>query len=445
MAVFDDKTDTLHMDLGGLRSITALGAPFGPDRLLTWLGPDSVEAGAETKANAHTWSSGTEFYHDGVVREYAKKEVTSKPSASLSLGDWTIVLASEDEDMKLLYRGSETQPLSGYKVLICDLATKVVEQQAEIEELAGDPDIAVPAYTVDDSRATTEVAKIAVVSVIDPWTGQYGKLPYDSYVSLREELTAHFAALLGHYSRRTANLMAERDGLMMRVQDSQAAEWAAAQNSGYWHQRATFAENLLQPFADCYEAVKNIAGASESMGTITCELDDTRAAYTILAEMRKDGGPGGNYEQFTRDRRQAKILDWAKRTFEAPGHDPVDLEERAFRFLEEALELWQSAMHLALTEANNNEAFCYSGEHGFYKPWMLESHSKLHRLIERVMKGDPGEIGREYGGVMITAACLAQVTGHSLSAEETREWTRVSSVPRETFQQRHQVKRDAGI
>lgn len=366
-------------------------------------------------------------------------EVTSI-EGGVQAGEWTMLFATDDEDFRLQYRGSLVDVPAGYDMLLFALAKRVSDQDAALDELADDPDVAVPASTRDDEAAIKEVARIAVDAVIDPWLNTT-----DLVTVLADNMAKHFASLLCHYSRRTENLMRERDGLHLVLQDSRSAEWEAAQNSGYWHKRCCYAEAALQPLADCYEAIAHMQGADESMGTISVQLDDVRQAHQILAEMRKDGQPGGSYEQYVRDRRQAKIFDWADRTFTTEDFDATDLEERAFRFLEEALELWQSAMDKIEVAGRNGEPFSYSAQHGFFRSWMFEAYDKLHRLIDRVLRGDPGEIGREYGGTMVTAACLAQVTGHSLCLEEQREFTRVVGVSRDVFQARHQVKRDAGI
>ena len=53
--VFDDPTDTIQTVWGSTRKVMAWGAPFGPDNLVEWTGPNSTALGSMTKANAGFW------------------------------------------------------------------------------------------------------------------------------------------------------------------------------------------------------------------------------------------------------------------------------------------------------------------------------------------------------------------------------------------------------
>lgn len=54
---FDDATDTIHTVWSGTRRVISWGAPFGPDSLTEWEGPDAYALSAMSKANARFWRS----------------------------------------------------------------------------------------------------------------------------------------------------------------------------------------------------------------------------------------------------------------------------------------------------------------------------------------------------------------------------------------------------
>jgi hypothetical protein len=117
----------------------------------------------------------------------------------------------------------------------------------------------------------------------------------------------------------------------------------------------------------------------------------------------------------SRNARQLGIGAWVLRTF---GASNCSVKHRAIRFFEEAVELYQAA----------------GGE-----PIMA------HQLIDYIFGKKPGEIRQELGGVGTTLCALAQAAGYSADDEEAREFLRVSSKPREHFQERDKVKSDAGF
>lgn len=109
-------------------------------------------------------------------------------------------------------------------------------------------------------------------------------------------------------------------------------------------------------------------------------------------------------ENFEKLPLQTRITTWAHVTFKS---DVLDIQERAYRFGEEALELMQS---------------------------IGISREDLHKLIDYVYNREPGEKKQEIGGVVTTLAVLASV--HDLSVEECavkeldRIWTRIDDIRR---------------
>ncbi len=116
-----------------------------------------------------------------------------------------------------------------------------------------------------------------------------------------------------------------------------------------------------------------------------------------------------------RDRRQSHVYAWARSTF---GEDAAVPNERAYRFLEEALELVQaegiSAADVALLTV-----------HVFQKP-----------------KGEPEQ---EAGGVGVTLLAYCESKGFSAEQAERLEAERVFAIDPVYFRRRHNVKADAGV
>lgn len=135
-----------------------------------------------------------------------------------------------------------------------------------------------------------------------------------------------------------------------------------------------------------------------------------------------------SFEQQQRDRRQSHILAWAVGTFTMPGCEPADIRERARRFLEEALELFQSAYFVTTGTARHADA-----------------DDDATAVMNRVFSRPAGGAAREVGQVAVTLACLAEALTVSVAAEEVREFERVLSIPKAEFQARHQAKMDAGL
>lgn len=124
-------------------------------------------------------------------------------------------------------------------------------------------------------------------------------------------------------------------------------------------------------------------------------------------------------EKQRRDRRQLAMLEWAHRTFGGiENFDPCAIEERARRFLEEAIELCQA---VGVTREDTATVADY------------------------VFGRAPGQPAQEIGGVMVTLACLAEVLGESVCAAELTEWERVQSKSKAHFEARHRAKMEVGL
>lgn len=118
-------------------------------------------------------------------------------------------------------------------------------------------------------------------------------------------------------------------------------------------------------------------------------------------------------ETITRLARQRRVKQFVDEAF-----GPDSVEQRALRFLEEAIEAFQAA--------SGNQ------EQGL-------------RLFDYVFNRPVGELSQELGGVGITLLALAETAGLDADAEEQRELRRVLSKPIEHFRARNQAKNDAGF
>ena len=108
------------------------------------------------------------------------------------------------------------------------------------------------------------------------------------------------------------------------------------------------------------------------------------------------------------------ILKWAVETF---GPCALDRHERARRVVEEAVEVAQA---------------------------QGVDPAELHLIVERASSRPTGEIEQEIGGLIVTLEALAANIGVDLGAAKLREWTRVTSRPREWWQRKHGEKVVAG-
>lgn len=113
--------------------------------------------------------------------------------------------------------------------------------------------------------------------------------------------------------------------------------------------------------------------------------------------------------------RPAEFLAWAVRTF---GPIALDRQDRAARFLEEAIELAQSED---------------------------VSVDVVKVIVDRVYQRPGGYLHKEIGQAMVTLECLAENLGISADAEAAREFDRVRSIPPEEHQRRFAAKIAMGI
>lgn len=124
-------------------------------------------------------------------------------------------------------------------------------------------------------------------------------------------------------------------------------------------------------------------------------------------------------ERKARDARQAAQMRWAHETFGGiENFDPCSIQERARRFLEEALELVQS---LGVTAEES-------------------SH-----VLDYVFGREAGETFQEFGGTALTLGCLAQAAGISVCEAEIAEFDRVQRKSKAHFEARHRAKMEAGL
>jgi hypothetical protein len=109
------------------------------------------------------------------------------------------------------------------------------------------------------------------------------------------------------------------------------------------------------------------------------------------------------------------MIAWMTATF---GEETRAIEERALRFVEEAVELAQA---VGLPLHRFMDVLC----HVYGKP--------------------PGDAAREAGAVGVTLLGLCAVLGVSAESEEKTEVARVLAVDPEEFRRRHATKIEAGV
>lgn len=113
--------------------------------------------------------------------------------------------------------------------------------------------------------------------------------------------------------------------------------------------------------------------------------------------------------------RPSRFLDWAHKTF---GDVALDPQERAMRFLEEAIEV----AHTAGIGAETMQA-----------------------IVERVVARPYGNIGREIGQALCTLELFAKVAGVDAEREAAAEFVRVQNIPQSEWDRRHAAKVKIGI
>lgn len=200
----------------------------------------------------------------------------------------------------------------------------------------------------------------------------------------------------------------------------------ASSQHGYWYRRCEFVEVSLQRLVKEVEDFRDNGDFDEYLILALAQAD------TVLAERRKGLLP--NLEDFVRDRRQTQITKWAVRAFGGPNgeyaEEVLTPEQRALRFLEEAVELYQAVVWLA-SDGN---------VHNYMS--MLD---RGRQCLEIMFAKSAGEPGQEIGGTMVTLLCLAEILKLSVAEEEKREFERVLSFPMSHWQARWQTKKDMGL
>ena len=116
-----------------------------------------------------------------------------------------------------------------------------------------------------------------------------------------------------------------------------------------------------------------------------------------------------------RDMRQLAVFEWAKEAFTSAATTP---NERAARFLEEALELAQ-AQGIA--------------------------QSYVEALTKHVYSKPIGEVKQEVGGCGVTLLAYCESVGVSADDEEYEEVKRVIAIDPSYFRKRHNIKAAAGV
>ena len=112
---------------------------------------------------------------------------------------------------------------------------------------------------------------------------------------------------------------------------------------------------------------------------------------------------------------QRDVLDWVRNTF---GQKFLNDRERAFRFIEEALELVQ-AIGLSIKD--------------------------VAAIGNHVYGRTPGDYPQEMGGVMITLEALAEHLGVDLEQQNCLEWDRINGLPQSHFDAASERKQNADV
>ena len=172
--------------------------------------------------------------------------------------------------------------------------------------------------------------------------------------------------------------------------------------------------DAVSPFAECFGDSARMADLTSDPAFLARLCEQASETYDLHT------GDLPNYEDVIRDRRQEHVLAWAIRTFGPEAASPL---ERALRFLEESVELYQATTH---------------GQRGI-------AFDAIKKTVERVYSRPVGDVRREVGGVAVTLLALCEVAGVRLAEAERDEWGRVQSIPRREFQARHAIKAYQGI
>jgi uncharacterized protein with PIN domain len=113
--------------------------------------------------------------------------------------------------------------------------------------------------------------------------------------------------------------------------------------------------------------------------------------------------------------RPSRALQWAVDTF---GRIALDAQERAMRFLEEAVELGHS---------------------------LGVSHVTVQAIVHRVYGRERGDVNREVGQAQMTLECLAKAINVDADNEATKEFHRIQAIPKSEWERRHAAKKAIDI
>jgi hypothetical protein len=122
-----------------------------------------------------------------------------------------------------------------------------------------------------------------------------------------------------------------------------------------------------------------------------------------------------------RGHRQRAVAAWCEATFGAASATFVP--QRALRFLEEAIEVFQAS----LPHANQHP------------------RDMAHTLVDRVFDKKPGELATEIGQVGVTLLALAAAAGVGADVREHAEVERINGTPGSYFAERDAKKCEAGF
>lgn len=172
-----------------------------------------------------------------------------------------------------------------------------------------------------------------------------------------------------------------------------------------WRQGSKVAVNIYKD--------DKIAGQFQSAELCEEAVSALNAAEPKPKALDTDVAYADSVESAARDGRQRRVIEWVHAAF---GVDSV--KQRAIRFLEEAVELYQA---------------CGA------------DRIMAHGLINYVFDRKPGELGQEIGGCGVTLLALAATAGLSADGEEQRELERVLLKPLEHFTVRNIKKSEAGF
>lgn len=125
-----------------------------------------------------------------------------------------------------------------------------------------------------------------------------------------------------------------------------------------------------------------------------------------------------NAYHLTSNGRQKAVTEWVESRF---GVDvQTNVHERAMRFLEEAIELFQAA-----------DGKCTAED--------------AHKLVDYVFSRPVGHQAQEIGGVMVTLYALAEQLWYKVDNCEADEINRIYTLPKRHFQKRQAKKKEAGV